>query len=91
MHSGTSFQPWLLMSNVPEVSKQFAQLLGCPLNTSKEMVDCLRQRPAFAITSLHPQTMVRFFLSINYTVKYLYYLFVNFIICAIALLEVKYN
>ncbi len=59
MHSGTSLQPWLLMDKtVANVTKKHAQMLGCPILSSKEMVSCLRQRPAARIASLNQETMV---------------------------------
>ncbi|KAI5749733.1 hypothetical protein M8J76_009694 [Diaphorina citri] len=44
--SGTSLCPWALTENLPEKTKLIANYLGCPVNSSEEMIECLRTRPA---------------------------------------------
>lgn len=46
--SGSAFDPWALIYDVPEKTKKLAALVGCP-TYSKIMVECLRQRPANVI------------------------------------------
>lgn len=50
MASGTALQPWLLLGKtVPTISKQLASISGCPTDSSRSMVNCLKTRPAVKI------------------------------------------
>jgi len=44
--SGTALCPWAQMENGRSKATKLAQELGCSIQTSWEMVDCLRHRPA---------------------------------------------
>lgn len=44
--SGTGLCPWTIAENLPEKTKTIAHHLGCPVNDSLNMVECLRKRPA---------------------------------------------
>lgn len=44
--SGTALCPWTQMENGRGKATKLAQELGCNIQTSREMVDCLRHRPA---------------------------------------------
>lgn len=44
--SGSSLNPWVLVENSLKKAKKLAYLLGCPNETSIEIVNCLRTRPA---------------------------------------------
>nr|QYA71950.1 carboxylesterase [Anoplophora glabripennis]QYA72001.1 carboxylesterase [Anoplophora glabripennis] len=43
--SGTTLNPWVIAENPLEKTKQIASLLGCSSQSTKEMVDCLKERP----------------------------------------------
>ncbi|PNF28712.1 Venom carboxylesterase-6 [Cryptotermes secundus] len=47
--SGTALNPWAQMENGRGKATKLAQQLGCSIQTSREMVDCLRHRPASMI------------------------------------------
>ncbi|KAI4457906.1 carboxylesterase [Holotrichia oblita] len=42
--SGTALDPWVLQEQGLEKAKRLAMLVGCPTDTSKEIIDCLRSR-----------------------------------------------
>ncbi|GBP05396.1 Venom carboxylesterase-6 [Eumeta japonica] len=47
--SGSAFASWTHAVKPAQKARTLASLLGCPLDTSREMVDCLRFRPAEAV------------------------------------------
>ncbi|XP_065212962.1 esterase FE4-like [Planococcus citri] len=55
---GTLLPPWTLPRNVTQKSTHLANLVGCPTNSTKDMVKCLRSRPARAITEQMRNFMV---------------------------------
>ncbi|GJQ88158.1 Est-6 [Trypoxylus dichotomus] len=42
--SGTALDPWVIQDNGLEKTKRLATLVGCPTDSSKEIIDCLRSR-----------------------------------------------
>ncbi|XP_065211478.1 esterase FE4-like isoform X2 [Planococcus citri] len=44
--SGCTLVSWAQPKNVPEKSKRLANLLGCPTHCTKQMLKCLKARPA---------------------------------------------
>ncbi|GAB1859691.1 Carboxylic ester hydrolase [Camponotus japonicus] len=44
--SGTAFDCWAQTQSSLEKTKKLSALMGCPTTTSKDMIDCLRYRPA---------------------------------------------
>ena len=44
--SGTALCPWTQIENGRGKATKLAQELGCNTQTSRELVDCLRHRPA---------------------------------------------
>lgn len=59
--SGSTLLPWTQAEKLREKTEVMATLLGCPVYTSKEIVDCLRHRPAKKIVELvKTYFMVRF-------------------------------
>ncbi|KAJ9595642.1 hypothetical protein L9F63_013172, partial [Diploptera punctata] len=48
--SGSAFCPWVQMEEGKAKAEQLAAALGCTTKTTKEMVKCLRKRPAYKIT-----------------------------------------
>lgn len=59
--SGTALNPWVLAENSLQKAKQLASSLGCNMVTTREMIDCLRYRPARQIV----QNVQQFFVSIK--------------------------
>lgn len=49
--SGTMLHPWTIAENLPEKTKLIANQLGCPVECSHGMVECLRNRPASLIAN----------------------------------------
>ncbi|GAB1859693.1 Carboxylic ester hydrolase [Camponotus japonicus] len=45
-YSGTAFDGWTHAKNSLEKTQKLSALMGCPTTTSKDMIDCLRYRPA---------------------------------------------
>ncbi|XP_062541217.1 venom carboxylesterase-6-like [Armigeres subalbatus] len=45
-HSGSALNPWVLAENSAEKAKQIAATVSCPTESSKDMLKCLRQKPA---------------------------------------------
>ncbi|XP_058457058.1 venom carboxylesterase-6-like [Malaya genurostris] len=45
-HSGSVLNPWVLVENSAEKAKQIASGVGCSVASSKEMLKCLRGKPA---------------------------------------------
>lgn len=56
--SGTALCPWTLQDAPRETSLYVGAELGCPTGSSKEMVDCLRHRPAVQIVKSIKKLMV---------------------------------
>ncbi|XP_069694919.1 venom carboxylesterase-6-like [Periplaneta americana] len=52
--SGSALCPWTQMKNGREKAVRLAQALGCGTQTSRELVDCLRHRPASMIVQQVP-------------------------------------
>lgn len=53
--SGVVFNPWAVAENVKDKTMAIANGLGCPINDSLVMIDCMRNRPAEHIVSLSKQ------------------------------------
>ncbi|XP_011306600.1 venom carboxylesterase-6 [Fopius arisanus] len=53
--SGTALDCWTQTENSPEKAKKVGSLQGCPTNSTKEMVECLKSRPARSIVQLVAQ------------------------------------
>ncbi|KAJ8963016.1 hypothetical protein NQ317_005499 [Molorchus minor] len=49
--SGTVLNPWVLMEKPLEKTEMIASLLGCRSNKTKEMINCLKQRPGDLIVN----------------------------------------
>ncbi|XP_054276330.1 venom carboxylesterase-6-like [Macrosteles quadrilineatus] len=43
--SGCALNPWVLAEKSAEKAKQLALSVGCPIDTSKQMINCLKRRP----------------------------------------------
>lgn len=63
--SGTAFDCWTQTENALEKAKHVATLMGCPTLNIKEMVRCLRYRPANAMVESTREFMVNVFLYIS--------------------------
>ncbi|KAI5749797.1 hypothetical protein M8J76_010240 [Diaphorina citri] len=50
--SGSVLLPWTQAEELRKKTEDLATLLGCPVYTSKEIIDCLRHRPAKKIVEL---------------------------------------
>lgn len=44
--SGCALNPWVLMENARERTKKLADSVGCPTDTSEEILKCLKSKPA---------------------------------------------
>lgn len=51
MSSGTSIKPWSLAPDPKGQAKYLAEKVNCPTSSSKELVNCLRQKSAFELTA----------------------------------------
>ncbi|KAJ0176436.1 hypothetical protein K1T71_007615 [Dendrolimus kikuchii] len=49
--SGSAFAPWTHATKPAQKAKSLAGIVGCPTTTSREMVDCLKYRPADVIVN----------------------------------------
>lgn len=47
--SGTALDPWVLQEEALKKAKRLAVLVGCPSESSREIVDCLRSRSSLKI------------------------------------------
>ncbi|XP_058055240.1 venom carboxylesterase-6-like [Anopheles bellator] len=45
-HSGSAFNPWVMMERAPEKARSIASGVGCAFNESQTMLECLRNRAA---------------------------------------------
>lgn len=52
--SGSALCPWTQQEASLEKATRLAGVLGCPTNASRELVECLRHRPARAIVAAVP-------------------------------------
>lgn len=59
--SGTALNCWTQTENSLEKAKQVGAFMGCPTRNVKEMIRCLRYRPARAIVETLANFMVYFF------------------------------
>ncbi|KAG5325298.1 EST6 protein, partial [Pseudoatta argentina] len=59
--SGTAFDCWTQAENSLEKAKKLGALMGCPTISSRDMIHCLRYRPAHAIVQTTSEFMVKFF------------------------------
>ncbi|KYM93602.1 PREDICTED: venom carboxylesterase-6-like [Cyphomyrmex costatus] len=59
--SGTAFDCWTQAENSLEKTKKLSTLMGCPTSTSRDMIRCLRYRPARAIVQCTSEFMPFFF------------------------------
>lgn len=57
--SGTALDCWTQTENSLEKAKKLSALMGCPTTTSRDMIRCLRYRPARAIVQATSEFMVR--------------------------------
>lgn len=56
--SGTTFDCWTQAENSLEKTKKLSALMGCPTTTSRDMISCLRYRPARTIVQATSEFMV---------------------------------
>ncbi|KAL1464544.1 hypothetical protein WDU94_004177 [Cyamophila willieti] len=49
--SGTCLNPWVIAENLPDKTRLIANHLGCPVDCSKKMIECLQARPASLIAN----------------------------------------
>ncbi|KAL6255043.1 hypothetical protein P5V15_013376 [Pogonomyrmex californicus] len=59
--SGTTFDCWTQTENALEKAKKLGALMGCPTITSRDMIRCLRYRPARAIVQATSKFMTFFY------------------------------
>ncbi|GAB1859689.1 Carboxylic ester hydrolase [Camponotus japonicus] len=59
--SGTAFDCWTQTENALEKTKKLSALMGCPTTTSRDMIRCLRYRPARTIVQATSEFMPFFF------------------------------
>jgi len=59
-HSGTAFAPWASMppEKIREKALAFGVLAGCPVNSSENLVKCLRNIPAEELMLIHQKLYV---------------------------------
>ncbi|XP_077272625.1 venom carboxylesterase-6-like isoform X2 [Temnothorax americanus] len=55
--SGTAFDCWTQTENALEKAKKLGALMGCPTTSSRDMIRCLRYRPARAIVQATSEFM----------------------------------
>ncbi|KAF2896323.1 hypothetical protein ILUMI_09830, partial [Ignelater luminosus] len=49
--SGTALNPWVLVENSRKKSIQLATHLGCPTTVMEDMINCLREKPAYDVVA----------------------------------------
>jgi carboxylesterase type B len=59
--SGTAFDCWTQTENSLEKAKKLSALMGCPTTSSRDMIRCMRYRPARAIMQATSEFMTFFF------------------------------
>nr|WCC58154.1 carboxylesterase [Pharsalia antennata] len=52
--SGTALNPWVIAENPLEKTTQISRLLGCSTESTKEMIECLKERPGKQIVETIP-------------------------------------
>jgi hypothetical protein len=57
--SGSGLSPWATIDEPAEQAKEFATDLGCPTNSTKEMVKCMKSLEASTIARAHFGYIVR--------------------------------
>jgi len=57
--SGTAFDCWAQADNSLEKAKKLSALMGCSTTSSRDMIRCLRYRPARAMVQATSEFMVR--------------------------------
>ena len=68
--SGTALLCWAQTEKPLERAKKLAALMGCPTDNSKEMIQCLKQRPARPLVQATEEFMVNIKFLILNTVNY---------------------
>ena len=63
--SGTALDCWTQSENSREKAMRLAELMGCPMDDVKNMIECMRQRPAKDIVSAQTKFMVWISLEID--------------------------
>lgn len=58
--SGTICNPWTMQEKPLEKAVFIANHLGCPITSTKDMIKCLRKRPAASIVKTVPLFIVSF-------------------------------
>ena len=59
--SGSALAEWTHSMKPAEKAKALAAIVGCPTNTNKEMVDCLKYRPAEVLVNAQYEMFVSIF------------------------------
>ncbi|KAL0131422.1 hypothetical protein PUN28_002745 [Cardiocondyla obscurior] len=59
--SGTAFNSWTQTENSLEKAKKLSALLGCPTTSSRDMIRCLRYRPARTVVQATAEFMTFFY------------------------------
>ncbi|XP_014477484.1 PREDICTED: venom carboxylesterase-6-like [Dinoponera quadriceps] len=59
--SGTAFLCWTQTENASEKAKKMGALMGCSTTNTRDMIDCLRQRPAHVIVEDASEFMTFFY------------------------------
>lgn len=60
--SGTALLCWAQTENSRQKAKKLGALMGCPTNNTKEMIQCLQQRPARPLVQATSEFMVLYIL-----------------------------
>ena len=65
--SGTAFDCWTQAENSKEKAQKLSALMGCPTTSSRDMIRCLRHRPARVMVQATSEFMVKliFFLLLS--------------------------
>lgn len=56
--SGSAFVPWAHTVKPGQKAKALAAIVGCPTATSKEILDCLKYRPAEVLVNAQIEMLV---------------------------------
>ena len=65
--SGTVLNCWAQTENSLEKAKRLGVLMGCPTDSTKEMVKCLKSRPGRSIVQAVKNFMVRIYMNVDST------------------------
>lgn len=57
--SGSTFCPWPIQEAARQKAQRLASKLGCPVDTSRKLVDCLKTKPARDIVRLTQMFQVK--------------------------------